>query len=60
LLRPFGGGGVVGAHAGLVDGQGAPVQGVGVVEVALVVQDVGEVAEAAGGGEGDRCQGALR
>jgi hypothetical protein len=40
---------VVGAQARLADRKGALVQGAGAVEVALVGQDVGEVAEAAGG-----------
>jgi hypothetical protein len=40
---------VVGVQAGLVDGQGALVQGVGALEVALVSQDAGEVVEAFGG-----------
>jgi hypothetical protein len=40
---------VVGVQAGLVDGQGALVQGAGALEVALVPQDAGEVVEALGG-----------
>jgi hypothetical protein len=44
------GGGVVGAQAGLVDGQGALQQGAGGVEVALGVQDAGQVAEVGSGG----------
>jgi hypothetical protein len=41
---------VVGAQAGLVDGEGALKQGAGRGEVALGGQDFGEVAEAVGGG----------
>jgi hypothetical protein len=41
--------GVVGAQAGLADGQGALVQAAGGVEVALVGQDDGEVAQAGDG-----------
>jgi translation initiation factor 2B subunit (eIF-2B alpha/beta/delta family) len=40
---------VVGAEAGLADGQSALVQGAGAVQVALVAKDEGEVVEAEGG-----------
>jgi len=43
---------VVGARAGLADRHGALVEGACMVEVALVVQDVGEVVNAVGGGGG--------
>jgi len=44
-----GGVGVVGAKAGLADRQGASVQGLGVVEVALGAQHDGEAVQAPGG-----------
>ncbi len=40
---------MVGAEAGLVDGQSTFVQGPGTDKVALFVQDAGEVVEAPGG-----------
>ena len=41
--------GVVGAHVGLGDGQGALEQGAGVIEIALVVPNMCEVVEAVRG-----------
>jgi hypothetical protein len=40
---------VVGAQVGLEAGQGALLEGTGTVEVALALQDDGEVAAAVGG-----------
>jgi hypothetical protein len=59
VVEALGGGGVVGAQAGLADGEGTLVQSAGTVEVALVGQDAGQVAKAPGGVAVIRAQAGL-